>query len=180
LKLLSVDKLFSTKDLLAIHYAPNFAPAETENHVSSQYTATLELPPFPSGSAETDERLQCAVRLLGSELTTEDGLTATQIIGRADRQELSPGARRRYASNWALAQQRAVRIEVLLGPALRANVQVALGTAGPVFTSSPVRDASWDRDRAVTIILRGSGKLSDSLRQQIADINWSKCSHASS
>jgi hypothetical protein len=183
-KILPVEKIFSLEDITLLSYTRNHSPppngysfqtlsVAVENMVVSKFPwgkmveprpqppppffHSITLPPFESGSAEPDQHLCCALRTLARHLAEDPHLSSIIVVGRADRRELRPTARRKYATNWGLAQQRAACVERVLRAMHVKPENMLVITAGPLLTSHSMPAAALDPDRTVTLLITGSG-----------------------
>jgi hypothetical protein len=170
LKLLSVDKILSSKDLLTIRYSPQYSSQPSPAY--APFSLMVGFPSFPSGSADPSQGLACKIKAFAQDISKDPGIFSVVVVGRADRQDLSPRARLRYASNWGLAQQRGICIERILA-AYIAPAKILVNNAGPLFTTDTRPSRAWEPDRAVTIIVQGIGG-SHPWTQFIENGQWSK------
>jgi outer membrane protein OmpA-like peptidoglycan-associated protein len=118
---------------------------------------SITLPPFQSGSAELDNDLRCALCTLARSLAEDEHLSSIIVVGKADRRELRPTARRKYATNWGLAQQRAMCVEKALRAIRVKTENILVITAGPVLTLHSMPATGLNTNRAVTVLIAGSG-----------------------
>lgn len=121
------------------------------------FSFTMALPSFPEGSSTPDAKLRCVLHTLARDLAADPELSSIVVVGRADKRELKPLTRRKYASNWGLAQQRSACVQqVLTRTGLTPN-KVLATIAGPVHTNSATSDGLLAKDRSVTVFVNGSG-----------------------
>ena len=118
---------------------------------------SIILPPFQSRSAELDNDLRCALCTLARSLAKDEHLSSIIAVGKADRRELRPTARRKDTANWGLAQQRAVCVEKALRAMRVKTENILVITAGPVHTLHSMPATGLNTDRAMTVLIAGSG-----------------------
>jgi len=121
------------------------------------FSLTLTLPPFESGSAEASEKLLSKIHSLADALVSAKTVSSIVLVGRADKRELKPEVRHKYASNWGLAQQRAVFVQQVLSNMMVPPGKILATTAGPLYTSDSTPPALLENDRAVSVYISGYG-----------------------
>lgn len=157
MKLLSVDKLLSAHSLFSLHY--HGRPAQEVAHELAPFSTSVSFPAFPSGTAQPQPALQCAMDTLAAEIARDRDLHLVLVVGRADRQELSLTARGRYATNWGLAQQRGDFFAGVLRSRGLPAAKLIVTTAGPLHTKNAQPNSEWDDDRRVSIFVQGQGSV---------------------
>jgi hypothetical protein len=96
--------------------------------------------------------LICALSVIASDLAkSASNLTYIEIQAAADRQEMRPETRRRYASNWALAQQRGACVLRILRQNGVPPDRMRITNAGPLYTAGRLLPEDLARDRSVQI-----------------------------
>jgi hypothetical protein len=138
------------------------------------FSFTLTLPPFESGSAEPGNRLRCSLHTLARDLAEDTSIASIVVMGRADRRELRPAARRKYATNWSLAQQRGACVQEVLTKRNVSPAKIMVTTAGPVHISWDPK-AVLDQDRAVSIFIHADGDTHPWVSRVSKSGEWSYC-----
>lgn len=156
LKLLSVEKVFESKNLLSVQYSPYVgSPSESPGGTPARawVPIAVHLPPFDSGAAEPDKPLREAIESLATELASDKGVISVTIVGRADRRELLPCLQSRFGTNWALAQRRADSVRQIFEKASIQGEEIIAVAAGPVLTEGLNGDieSQLEDDRSVTV-----------------------------
>ena len=128
-----------------------------QSETSTPFTMSTSLPPFKPGTAETNERLRLTLHDLGGALASTRKISRVVVVGRADRQELTYKGRRKYASNWGLAQQRAAYVEGALVELKVPPDKIIVTTAGPRYTTASESAELLEQDRMVTVLVSGEG-----------------------
>ena len=153
-KLLGVEKMFDVDKIVSIEWAPRGAgtdkvpPPVAAPHPTS---AAVRFEAFPDGKVEPPADLQCAARAFASFLRADPDVINVTVVGRADRRELRNPLRKRFGTNWALAQQRAGVIERLFAEAAFAPDRVNTVAAGPLLTDGYEKAQDMERDREITV-----------------------------
>jgi hypothetical protein len=159
LKLLSVDKIFETKELFSFEWTPEYHSPDGANPPSNQASAVIEVQfgAFPDGGVEPDKMLHRRVASFAAKVASEPAVVAVRIVGRADRRELRRDVRKNFGTNWALAQQRADCVErVFRSNGVPPHMLVSM-TAGPLYTRGFSTPAQMERDRETTAIVTVRG-----------------------
>lgn len=196
--LLVLTKLRSTKALggalILLATAPSaFTFLKVENLISLKPTINLDgsisiskldqpefhrvsivLPPFDSGTADPDPTIRCAVNAVVEAMFEAQSRPHVLITGKADRVELKPATKAKYATNWGLAQQRAAAVFELLSKAGVEDDHLFLSNAGPIHTS--LEDSSrLFLDRSITLTIQTVGQPSKRLIELSNVADWSTC-----
>jgi hypothetical protein len=176
-KFVLVEK-FSPEIKIAWPESKSRPPADerpTAEKLPPQFSFTLTLPPFPQGSNTPDSNLRCVLHTLARDLATDLELSSVVVVGRADKRELKPGSRRKYATNWGLAQQRSACVQQVLVRTGIASSKVLATTAGPLHTHESASAELLAKDRSATLFVSGNGgqhKWSEGLTQ---GVDLTKC-----
>lgn len=170
LKILNIEKLISIDN---VNGTLQFIRNAEQSHAKPAYTLTFDLPAFDTASATPGPSMRCALQRIGTALTKNGGLHTIVVVASADRRELRAEAKRVFASNWALAQQRGTSVASDLAWYVPAGVAILVTNSGPANTSGAVSDDRLADDRIARIQISGFGSPTPDLAN-LALTSWQK------
>jgi hypothetical protein len=147
MKLLSFDKVFDAKSLVAFNIMEERHEARQESSIRPEISHRLGLVEgFGDGSSDVNPvrtQVDAAVKSLCAEQRT-----LVIMVGRFDRRELSRALVKHVGSNWALAEARAAAVAQ---PFRLAGCEAVTLAAPPVYAASEATIPQMALDRSVTI-----------------------------
>lgn len=175
LKILNIEELISIKEITGIKL-------QTESIINDNnptiYSLSISVPAFPTASTTPTPQMLCAIKKVGTELSIKNGVFLVNVLGGADKRELTPKTKAIFSSNWALAQQRGIAVQQILAPYIPVGVGLQVSNYGPKNTTLNSDTSLLELDRVPSIQLTGVGIPPENITK-LQNISWSsECNYS--